>query len=310
MIKRTAVYVRGKTRFGKAASAAFIAVVLAIALLQTLLSGAPAEAVTINECPGGSSSGTGGQECPNLRNYDLHTQDRFPRDLYRGDARTPTEIFRDGFTARGSNDDLVRHVHGGEASRTSNYVSTTGTLSIAEQFARSSAQDALIRVARQRACSRTRAFFYALIPLAGPALVEGCRNGVLTAHTYIYVINPRYARNALYVPDQIRGDAALFNRFAVQDEWAYVHHIPNYAIVGVRVYTATSTMTGGLPNFADFRLRYNSFRANVNYRLVNPSYNPALDVRGNFGINDDLNIPAIQANPYTRSCSTLNRCRR
>jgi hypothetical protein len=55
------------------------------------------------------------------------SQGQLPGVLYRGDSRSPNDIFANGFTARGTNYDLVSHVHGGAGANDSGYVSTSGS---------------------------------------------------------------------------------------------------------------------------------------------------------------------------------------
>ncbi|MER6563531.1 hypothetical protein ABT300_38575 [Streptomyces sp. NPDC001027] len=261
-------------------------------------------------CPGGSSSGSGGQWCPSLHNADIDPQRSFPRDLYRGDSRPPEEIFRDGFTARGHNNDLVAHVHGGERHMDSNYISTTGTRTVAESFARSQGLVALTRVVGQPGCSTGRYAFYSMIPGLGPYLMERCLHGEIVTHSHVYVIDPTWARNALYVADQLRAerpDAA--NTYRSQDEWAYVRHIPNYAIVGVRTYRVTqATLNGRInPRYAP-TFAFDRFVPNPRHVRARVEYDPARDPNAHWGYNTDL-IVSTAANEYNRGCSAINRCR-
>ncbi|MFF4056091.1 hypothetical protein ACFYZ8_15175 [Streptomyces sp. NPDC001668] len=311
MFKRTAVHVRGKTRSrkGKRAFAAFFAVALAIALLQGLLSmtsASPAQAVSITECPGGSSSGEGSSSCPNLENSDLVTQRRFPTQLYRGDARLPNDIFRHGFTSWGSNDDIVSHVRG-DRERNSNYIPTTGTRSIAETFARNGGLLRLNSMAAQPRCSNGRLWIYGLIPWRG--LLESCEHGQVTAEAFVYVIDPTWARNALYVPDQVRGNAEL-HRYDYQDEWAYVHRIPREAITGVRIYRMTGHADNREVNPRTVTFAFDRFVGNPFHAQAQILYNPESDPDSHFGFNSNLNVPDLPANPYTRGCSTITFCRR
>ncbi|MEU1181922.1 hypothetical protein ABZ464_30665 [Streptomyces sp. NPDC005820] len=307
MFKRTAVHVRGKTRSRKRKPvfAAFFAVAIAIALLQALLSITSAQAVSINDCPGGANSGEGSSSCPNLHNDDLNNQRAFPRQLYRGDTRLPYDIFTNGFTAVGSNVDIERHVHGGD---NSNYISTTGTLGVAEGFARGQGLRNLESAARIPRCSTSRTWIYGLIPWRG--LLESCDHGQVTARSFVYVIDPVWARNAVYIPDQIRGNVDLLTHYRSQDEWAYVHRIPREAILGVRIYRMTAHANGSLIQTRTITWAYDHFVTNPHHVEARIVYQPANDPNGHFAFDQDLNVPAIQANPYTRGCSTINRCAR
>ncbi|MFC4502611.1 MULTISPECIES: hypothetical protein [Streptomyces] len=310
MFKRTAVHVRGKTRSrkGKPAFAAFVAVAVAIALLQALLSITSAQAVSINDCPGGAHSGEGSSSCPNLHNDDLLNQRSLPPNLFRGDSRLPYDIFTNGFAARGANDNIVSHVQGDRAGN-SNYISTTGTLGVAEPFARSQGLRNLASAAAQPRCSTGRLALYAFIPGLGNYLIQRCQHGLVTSESFVYVIDPVWARNALYVPDQIRGNADLYNHYRSQDEWAFVHRIPREAILGVRIYRMTATAERNTINTRTITFRYDRFALNPHHVEARIVYNPGGDPNGHFNFQQDLNVPALQAHPYDRGCSTITRCR-
>lgn len=308
MVRRIAVFIPRRTRSKRYAFAAFVTAVLGIALLQVFLSVTPVQAASVNDCPGGSTSGEGSSTCPNLHNDDLLNQRRLPNVLYRGDSRLPYDIFTNGFGSRGANDDIVSHVQGDRAGN-SNYISTTGTLGVAEPFARSQGLRNLEAVARQPRCTTGRAAFYAAIPVFGNFLLESCINGQVTAETFVYTIDPVWARNAVYVPDQIRGNTALYNHYASQDEWAYVHRIPNYAITGVRVYRMTAHANNGLISTRTITFAYDRFLGNPHHVEARVVYNPGTDLASHFNVGSDLNTPSLPANPYVRGCSAYNRCR-
>ncbi|MEU1167894.1 hypothetical protein ABZ372_49850 [Streptomyces sp. NPDC005921] len=282
--------------------------VLTTALLQLFLSVTPVQAASVNDCPGGSTSGSGSSSCPNLNNDDLLNQRRFPNILYRGDSRLPYDIFTHGFASRGANDDIVSHVQGDRAGN-SNYISTTGTVGVAEPFARSQGLRNLESVAAQPRCTTGRLAFYASIPVFGQFLLQSCVNGQVTAESFVYVIDPVWARNAVYVPDQIRGNTALYNHYASQDEWAYVHRIPNYAIIGVRVYRMTAHATNGLIATRTITFAYDRFIGNPHHVEARVVYNPGTDASSHWTATSDLNTPALPANPYTRGCTAFDRCR-
>lgn len=300
------VFEKLKTKWVQRAAAA-----AAAASTLAVLSILPAQATPIGVCPGGAQSGTeassSGQTCSNLHNDDLQPQRTFPRDLYRGDSRVPYDIFRNGFTSMGSNDDIQAHVHG---VWDSNYISTTGTLSVAEQFARSQGMRNLDALAARPLCSTAREAFYAIIPVFGPLLLAGCQHGLITADSFVYVIDPVAADNALYVPDQLRGNPEMRSQYQSQDEWAYVHHITNNAIQGVRVYRMTATVERGYLNMRTITFNYDRFLPNAYYIPgVRPDYNPANATHGNFNFLTNLNVPEAPANPYQRGCSHIDRCR-
>ncbi|MEV0219994.1 hypothetical protein [Streptomyces sp. NPDC050704] len=262
-------------------------------------------------CPGGSSSGSGGQWCSSLHNADIDPQDSFPHDLYRGDSRPPDDVFRNGFTARGHNNDLVAHVHGGDRHVDSNYISTTGTRSVAENFARRGGMENLAELAAQPRCSTGRMAAYAFIPVVGNFLLSRCQTGQIVAHAYVYVIDPTWARNALKVVDQLQRERPdMASRYRWQDEWAYVRHIPNYAIVGVRAYRMTqATINGRVNPLRPPTFTFERFMANSRHVQARVSYDPARDPAAHWGFNTDL-IVSTAANPYTRGCSKITRCDR
>jgi hypothetical protein len=233
-----------------------------------------------------------------------------PRTVYRGDTRTPYTIFSRGFGSRGDNNDLIAHVHGGDRSTNSNYISTTGTLGVAVPFARGQGlhnldSAAITRCAQERALNNARRGWISRI---FPARCTS--SATVTAESYVYEIDPRYARNALYVPDQVRGNANLYNHFLPQDEWAYVHRIPREAIRGVRVYRMTARANGDVLDFGTVTFRYDRYIINPNYGTVTVVYNPRNDPDSDFGSSSQLRIPSLPANPYTRGCSAVTRCKR
>ncbi|MEU1514930.1 hypothetical protein ABZ490_22725 [Streptomyces sp. NPDC005811] len=299
------------------ATAAFLAVATVIALFQLFLSSAPVQAAGADpspaSCPGGTSSGSSSSNtCPILHNNQLLSERPYPANVYRGDSRNPYEIFTGGFRSRGSNNDLVSHVQG-DRNYNSNYVSTSGTLSVAETFARSQGMVSLSNLAAQSNCTPGGRRFYLAIPIIGGFLSEFCENGNVTADTFVYVIDPRWARTAVYVPDQIRNNVNLYNHYRSQDEWAYVHEIPNYAIVGVRVYTLTArAYRGTLELQAQPPLVYSRFLSNPNH-LWNRigSYDPQHDSAAHWNGNSALNIPpstVVDGVVRRQGCITFDRC--
>ncbi|NNN33863.1 hypothetical protein HLK59_26555 [Streptomyces sp. S3(2020)] len=70
-----------------------------------------------------------------------------PSMTFRGDSRSPYEIFSNGFMSRGGNNN-IQHVQGDRAGN-SNYISTSGTLNITEPFALSQGMRNLESAGRQ-----------------------------------------------------------------------------------------------------------------------------------------------------------------
>jgi hypothetical protein len=279
---------------------------LLLALAATLfgplgtLSGAQATIM----CPGGKDSGSGNASCPNLYNTDLRPQRSFPATLYRGDSRRPDEIFRDGFNSRGANDNLPSHVHG-DPQENSNYISTTGTQTVAETFARSQGLRNLDSEMNHSTClAGGSENGWLNFPGIGGLNLGSCDHGLIAADSYVYVIDPGYARNALYVPDQVAGTDLA--RYASQDEWAYVHHIPREAIVGVRVYRMTGRMV--LPSSANrganayidprsITFAYRHFFGNPYHAAHRVNYDPDHDPNSNFTWQSWLGIVAPPSRP-------------
>jgi hypothetical protein len=172
-------------------------------------------------------------ETSNLNNRYLGPLgDVFPGRVYRGDGRSPEDIFRDGFRALGHDQDLERHVMSLNEDVTG-YVRTNANMVVATDFAYDPGLNNLRLLAHSATddCSNTQKLIYALIPVIGQFLLGSCipqNNGtmLLRARTYVYEIDPAYALNAYYVPTAIRANMDLYNLFAYEEEWAYVNRIP------------------------------------------------------------------------------------
>jgi hypothetical protein len=309
MIKHITVRAKRQTKARTSAVLALLVALLAVAFLQFPLGplGATKAEAATGTCPGGVSSGRSAAPCPNLANAGLLNQRPMTDTLYRGDSRLPYAIFNTGFAARGANNNIVSHVQGDRAGN-SNYISTTGTLGVAVPFARSQGLRNLESAAR-RQCATLRAVNDIRRGWISRMFPSRCGGQVVAADSYVYVIDTDLARNALYVPDQIRGNANLYNHYASQDEWAFVHRIPREAIQGVRVYRMTARANEGLLDTRSITFTYSRFLVNPNYRATTAIYNPRNDANSHFTYNSDLNIPSLPANPYTRGCSNVTRCR-
>ncbi|SES50045.1 Pertussis toxin, subunit 1 [Streptomyces sp. yr375] len=316
MLKRTAVYVRGKTRSrrGKTAFAALFAIVIA-ALFAPILTVTPAQAVTITDCPGGTYSGQGGGNCPNLRNKNLNNQRAMPNYVYRGDSRDPYGIFQNGMLPRGHNNDVVAHVQGDRAGN-SQYISTSGTQSLAETFARSQGMRNLDSAVRMPGCTTGRMRFYSAIPFVGPLLLKSCIDDRVQAYTFVYVIDTKVGKNAMYIADQIRGNKALYNQYKSQDEWAYVGKIKREAIAGVRIYKMTARVErGGTLDLRTLTFSYDKFFANKYHQDVLTTmanyhpYDPVNDPFAQWNYYSDLHTPPVPPTDFNRDCISVNRCR-
>ncbi|WOX16165.1 hypothetical protein [Streptomyces sp. N50] len=138
----------------------------------------------------------------------------------------------------------------------------------------------LASIALNNQCSTGRLVAYAILPGIGPYLMERCLRGTITARTFVYTIDPAYARNALYVPDQIRSNTDLYSHYRSQNEWAYVRHIPNWAITGARIYTMTARYNRGFLVPSTITFQYDQFVANPHHAQTRITYDPATDRHG------------------------------
>lgn len=234
--------------------------------------------------------------------------------MYRGDSREPYDILRNGFYSRGRNDDLVQHIQGDKAYN-SNYISTSGSLSLSETFAKSQGMRNLDTAIRKPGCSTGRMKWYAAIPLVGPYLLSECVDDKVSAYTFVYVIDTHFAKNADYVPDQIRGNKALYNQYKSQDEWAYVRRISPDAIVGVRMYKMTARVTRqGTLDLRTLTFKYDKFYASkMHLDVVTMSnyhpYDPVNDAVAQWNYYSDLHTPNVPTREFSPTCPSLLACR-
>ncbi|WP_416986401.1 hypothetical protein [Streptomyces sp. T028] len=314
MIKRIRLRTRRSRAARSSAVLTLLVAFLAIAFLQVPLGTTQALATTpspdpandAGPCPGGSSSGQGYWPCPNLRNQNLLNQRPLPLIVVRGDSRPPSVIFNNGFGSQGSNNDIQRHVHGGSDT---NYISTTRSLSVAEPFARSQGLRNIESAARTR-CAQAVAANDVRRGWIANIFPSRCRSQTrIEAFSYVYEIDTVVARNALYVPSQVRGNSNLYNAYHSQLEWAYVHRIAREAIRGVRVYRMTATVNGTYIDLRSQTFAFYRYDRNWNYNEHATPYAPNSDSNSHFTNTSNLNIPRLQANPYTRGCSYITRCR-
>lgn len=296
---------RARWRFGKVLVAGAAVVAVAAAVTAVVPFGrVPGAAAAGEECPasssgtGGGAGSSGGNECPDLTNEFLGPQRPFPRDVFRTDTRPPEEIFRDGFTARGTNYDLPAHVRG--TLQDSGWISTAGTIPAAEQFMASAGLAALADVSQRGFCARGGEFFLP-IPGLGNIIAGFCQGQEIRAVSFMYTIDPTVARNAVYVPDQLgpTTDANL-RRFFQQDEWAYVHRIPPEAIVGVRIYRFTARRLGTSFDPQSMTQAFDRFVPNPAYINRDPGaqrYQPNRDAAARFLATTALNFLFWVSNP-------------
>ncbi|CAA7386721.1 enterotoxin A family protein [Chryseobacterium fistulae] len=181
----------------------------------------------------------------------LRTNIPIPNLVYRVDSRSPDEIFRDGFTARGNSYNLGNHVLGGSYMSTTGYISTSDNMESVLNMASSSLNNSLQTTwgvdSYRRAQYRTWIYFIAPSP------------------TNFFSVNAN-------VPP-----TPTFQRYAGQNEWVAVDRIYPGNIVSAMPVTRffQSPPEGGLPT-ADGPVIYGSGqqRQNPSFNRSNPPYSP------------------------------------
>jgi hypothetical protein len=99
-------------------------------------------------------------------------------------------------------------------------------------------------IAARRDCRSGHYRAWGWVPIIGRILQNECEGGHVSTLTYVYEIDTALARNALHVPSELRDDRSI-SELMRQDEWAFIHWIPPYAIRGVRVYHARASQAHG-----------------------------------------------------------------
>lgn len=216
-----------------------------------------------------------------------------PPVVYRGDSRSPNDIFANGFVSRGTNYDLTAHVQG-DREHNSGYISTSGSVEMAESFARSQGLRNLAAEAAQPRCQGVGWSIGQSIPVVGWLITSSCHHTVVTARTFVYTIRPEFASVMLHVPNQVQNTALA--RYGSQDEWAFMRRIPNWAITGVRIYAMEGRAVGDLVQPQSITFRYETWVPNPNYNIDyfrNHRYNPSTDPAAEFSPNTRLNLPPV-----------------
>lgn len=153
-----------------------------------------------------------------IHQKDLDASRKAPGVVYRGEpivqgsTRDPNEVFRDGFTSRGTNYDLPRHLHGGTQHQESGYISTSADPDPAQTFALQPTGNV-----------RTNA--------------DGTKTDVYEGWVY----DIRGQGNMIYLPDQIAPGSAL-DHFRSQEEWAAIRHINPEDIIQATRYRQEVTI--------------------------------------------------------------------
>lgn len=253
-------------------------------------------------CPENPAARPAGVECEDLRNHFIGRQSSFPREVYRGDSRPPAEAFARGFFSRGTNYDVRAHLHGGAQASHSGWISTSASLRTSEDFMRSAGVAGLADNVNRGFCSHGGSWATP-IPGLGNLIMGICQGQTLISRSFVYIIDPTVARNAIYIPDQLGDttDASLRRMFS-QQEWAYAYHIPSSAIMGVRIYRTQAPRLGTGFDSRRITTTFENFVPNPHYLNRDPGthrYQPNLDTAARFLAVTWLNI-ALADHKYPR----------
>lgn len=134
-----------------------------------------------------------------LRHPSLNTDIPLPNYVYRVDSRSPDDIFRNGFTARGLDASITQYVIGGGFLTSATYISTTESRETAADIASSQVNDTY---RNQWSCDST---------------------GRIQCRTWIYRITPQIT-NFFSIHDNLPR-TPQFDRYRGQLEWAAVDRI-------------------------------------------------------------------------------------
>lgn len=134
-----------------------------------------------------------------LKHLSLNTDIPLPNYVYRVDSRSPDEIFRDGFTARGLDASITEHTIGGSFLARSRYISTTSSREAAADIASSQVNDTYLN---QWSCDST---------------------GRIQCRTWVYRITPQVS-NIFSLPDNLPR-TPQFDRYRGQFEWPAIDRI-------------------------------------------------------------------------------------
>lgn len=175
-----------------------------------------------------------------LHHRGLNTSIPLPKYVYRVDSRSPDEIFRNGFTARGRDSSITQYVIGGSYLASATYISTTENRDTAVAIASSQVNDTYRNAWN---CDST---------------------GRIQCRTWIYTILPQ-ATNFFSIHDNLPR-APQFDRYRGQQEWVAVDRIyPQHIVDALPV---TRFFNNGIPDgpaiFAEGNMRENSIY-NANY---------------------------------------------
>ena len=162
---------------------------------------------------------------------------RRPQYVYRGDTRAPHEIFPNGFSARGTDYDLERHLHGGPGATRSGYVSTSAAPHVAHQFSRQNPLDVVRRNDRS----------------------------YLSSETTVYRIRPTDRMIDVNRAGGISRD--LRDHVANQREWAAIDHIPPE-----NIHSATRVQTYRWQGWDGRTEQLPGHTPNIRSHLENPWY--------------------------------------
>ncbi|MFE6820927.1 hypothetical protein [Streptomyces sp. NPDC057690] len=138
---------------------------------------------------------------------------------------------------------------------------------------------------------------------------SSCQHTTVTARTFVCTVNPQFAQFVLHVPEQLRGDQALHNTYAVQDEWAFFPRIPPQAITGVHIYEMAGRAAGQALQPQSVTFRYDRWVANPNYN-ARFRYDPSSDPAAHSSLlRTPMHIPPVPVNGWARGCHAATQCR-
>lgn len=172
-----------------------------------------------------------------------------PAMVYRGDTRGPSEVFKNGFKPHGGDEDLLKHVHGGENLLKSGYISTSQSLRTPAAFLTAKREDSYVDPAQ-------------------PLIKYDKREG------WVYYIDTSNLHMS-YVPDLLVLTQKDKDKYGYQQEWAIKGPIPPQNIKQaqrvdgyIKRYSDFTNMKQGVdpifpPNKAD---PYKETTVNSNYK--------------------------------------------
>ncbi|WP_445115836.1 enterotoxin A family protein [Acinetobacter sp. WZC-1] len=180
-----------------------------------------------------------------LQHSSLNTDVELPRYVYRVDSRSPDEIFRDGFTARGTEASITLYAQGGANLANAIYISTTSSPETAESIASSQVNDTYRNA---WICDST---------------------GRVQCRSWVYTISPDNT-NFFSMADNLP-DTEQYRRYFGQHEWVAVDRIYPSRIVSA--YPVTRFFDNFVPDGPPV-FNIGQARENPNYSSSAEGYVP------------------------------------